>query len=59
MVYGLVLASFILICVWLPCPDYPLWCLFGAMVVRCFYHAYINKEERIKNNKSNPKKKKQ
>ena len=59
MVYGLVLAGFILACVWLPCPDYPLWCLFVAMAVRCFYHAYINKEERIKNNKSNPKKKKQ
>lgn len=57
MVYGLVLAGFIMACVWLPCPDYPLWCLFGAMAVRCFYHAYINKEERIRNNKSNPKRK--
>lgn len=57
MIYGLVLAGFILACVWLPCPDYPLWCLFGAMAVRCFYHAYIYKEERIKNNKSNSKRK--
>lgn len=57
--YGLVLAGFIVSCAWQPCPDYPLWCLFGAMAVRCFYHASIKKKERINNHKSNPKKKKQ
>lgn len=40
--YALVLAGFTAVCAFLPCPDYPLWFLFGAMAIRLCYHAFLS-----------------
>ncbi len=46
-VYGMILCGFVMACIWLPCPDYPLWFFFGVMAIRCFYRLYdIKKEKR-------------